>query len=703
MRQPIAKRISGCLKLAILLFSVSGAVRGATPGFVLEVEMANPGGGSAALFYDIGQWYNQRDVSRLDIPAGSELHAYRFAIPPAPIRRLRFDLTDRAGLVMIGRFRLMNANGDVLDDFGPEFARPMHSIEGYTISNGVALVKAGSGNPMLLIDRLLQPKTEAALDRALIGAPTLMLLAIAVAGAMVYSVAVALRSMPDRRLAGCFFSGAFLVVLGIRLAWIGAYGSPMPYWDEWEMDGVGLLMPLRGHFLDWGALLVPQSEHRTLVSRLIVLVGSLLDGEWDPRVAMVAGAVMYAVSTALVCALAAGLRLRLAILAVAAVVVLAVFPFDPRNLLCGDQCQMYALNLMAIVVLCLSVAQPSRAIIAAAALASAVSLFTMASGCVAPLLAAGIVFARAPRMHEGRRRGLILGAVFLCAGVAGLMLYRAAPFQAPAYAHTLRNFSVAFVERLSWPLTPGAGHIVLLWLPWLMFAGSLLPPRRSLGPMDGFLLCLGVWVIANAAALAHGRPSDHWPFDNKYYTSMLLVAVCAVLSLLQLAASRRTAVFALVGLFSATPAAIAIGSMFAKSPEAAHSYWRQESAYGDVIRPYLRTGNRSLLYDLDPSRLPYWNGAELAAQLDSPLMQPWLPAALRQRLSLRPGTTIHGDQAPGPLTMICLSAMKAGPFLALAGVCLIAVGVVVGTRRQPPDDHESSRPPALSGEADPSL
>ncbi len=70
---------------------------------------------------------------------------------------------------------------------------------------------------------------------------------------------------------GLAAAGAFLAVFGCRLAWLKVYSRPMPYWDEWEMSGLNLLMPLRGHFLDWQALFMPHSEHRTLVSRLIVL------------------------------------------------------------------------------------------------------------------------------------------------------------------------------------------------------------------------------------------------------------------------------------------------------------------------------------------------------------------------------------------------------------------------------------------------
>jgi hypothetical protein len=636
--------------------------------------MACPAGGSAGLYYDIGQWYNPRDSVHLSIPAGNELRIYRFDIAPGVIRRLRLDVSDRSGTVMVGGLRLTTREGGPVDVFGPESLRPMHDIRDYSVSDGVATVRTGTDNPMLLVDRELQAKTLAALGLRPIGPDTVLFLAAVVLGALVLSVLAAVRLMPGGTPATRTFWGTFLIILGLRLAWLKVYGRPMPYWDEWEMDGVDLLVPLKAHALHWGSLLVPQSEHRTLVSRLITLAGSILGGEWDPRVGMVAGAAMQAASLALLCALAAASRLRLALMVCAGIILIGSFPFDPRNLLCGDQCQMYALNLMTVVVLCLGVSPPSRAATGAAAVASTVSLFTMASGCVAPLLASVLALMRGPREGEGRRGALLHAAVFGAAGLAGLALYRTAPFQEQGYTHSVGAFIPALVARLSWPLAPGVGQMVLVWIPWTLFAGSLAFRRRRPGALEGFVLGLGVWVLANAAALAHGRPYDPSPFDSRYYTSMILVAVCALLSLGILLGERRTLALAAVGFVLSSPLLLSVGSLLARSPEAARAYWQQQSSYDDLIRPYLRTGNRALLYDLPPARLPYWNGAELAAQLDSPLMQPWLPAVLRQSLVDRPGSGFRGAQEPGGVTMACRALMKAGVYLAAAGLILLAAG-----------------------------
>ena len=669
--------------LALAWLLAAAALHAAPAGFIFEVQLANPRGGTAALYYDIGNWYSGRDACFLSIEPSSALRAYRFAIPPEPIRRLRFDVTFEPGTVRIGRLRLLRADGTVLDEFGPEALKPMHHIVAMRVDGGVATVEAGPDNPMLLVDRALQQETEQALSRGTIGPPTIFLLSLLVFGAIVFSVATACAtatppggggSVPWVARPGFVAAGAFLAVFGCRLAWLKVYSRPMPYWDEWEMSGLNLLMPLRGHFLDWQALFMPHSEHRTLVSRIIVLAGALLNGEWDPRVGMVAGAAMQAGSIAVVCGMIAGTGRRLGWLAAAAVITVACYPFDGHNLLCGDQCQMYALNLTAIVVLALSVAAPTPVVLAASGAASLISLFTMGSGFVAPLLASGICLVRGFATGEGKKRRIVLASVFFLAGLLGALLYRSAPFQGPNYTHRFGEFLDAFVARTSWPLRPGVGSAAMVWIPWAIFAVRLPFRGRKNSPFDGFLFALGLWTIADLAGLAYGRPFDPFPFDDKYYTSMMLTVICAILALLRLGSDRKTALVGALGLAVFIPVGVAVWSLLSESPGRVHADREQEVAYDNAVRPYLRTGDRSLLYDTTVP-LPYWNGTELESQLDSPLMQPWLPAVLRECLVERSGTTLSGAQSPGPLTMLFRDLMKAG--IALA--CLGAAGIVVAS------------------------
>ncbi|MFO1451842.1 MAG: hypothetical protein U1F61_27005 [Opitutaceae bacterium] len=366
-----------------------------TSGFFLEIEAANPQGGTGHLFYDVGQWYNGRHSVRVEMPPGTSLQTYRFAIPPRPIKHLRFDPADGAAVVFIGQMRLLTAEGRLLATAGPERLVSMNAIERLSIENGVARVETSSNDPMLLIAAPMHEQTVRALGRATVGPATLFLLAGLVAALAAVSFFAALRSVTTPVAAGTFlrqrihlltvFAGTFLLMLGARLSWLKSYSRPMPFWDEWKAGAIDLIIPLRGGFLDWEALFIPQSEHRILITRLVTLVGSLCNGEWDPRVGMTVSAFFFAGALALVCTGVARTGTRTACFLAIVLAGWNCLPFDPNNLLWGDQSQMYALNFFAVCVLCIaSTEHPRFSTVLAAGAASALSLVTMGAGFVAP-------------------------------------------------------------------------------------------------------------------------------------------------------------------------------------------------------------------------------------------------------------------------------------------------------------------------------
>ena len=78
-----------------------------------------------------------------------------------------------------------------------------------------------------------------------------------------------------------------------------------------------------------------------------------------------------------------------------------------------------------------------------------------------------------------------------------------------------------------------------------------------------------------------------------------------------------------------------------------------------------RRSDPASLHPMAPSSL--LECTELADILDSRLLQPWLPAALRTSVAARPSSPITGTQAPGPITLAVRSLMKAGAVLFFGG------------------------------------
>ncbi len=407
------RKLKFCAYLLGGLLSLNG-VHAATPGFVLEVEAANPQGGNARLFYDIGQWYSIHDSFGVTMPASEELRIFRFVIPPEPIKHLRFDPADRAAMVNIGRIRLLTAAGQELASFGPERLVPMHSIVGFSISGGQAHVTTAADTPMLFVARPVQFETESALSRRFVGTGELLALGFLVALLIAIGIFTAARSLIASQLGACrMLTGSFLVVFGARLYWLKNYGHPLPYWDEWETDAIDLLIPFKGGFLDWQALFIPQGEHRILVTRLLNLVGTIFNGEWDPRVGMTVGALFYSASVSLLCVGAFRVGPRQGIIAGLAIAIWACLPFDVQNVYWGDQSQMYALNLMAVCTLALAVSDRiDRLTFVGAFAAGLVSLFTMGSGFLAPAVASAVCIARLRAANGYRIRLGLFGGSF---------------------------------------------------------------------------------------------------------------------------------------------------------------------------------------------------------------------------------------------------------------------------------------------------
>ncbi len=670
--------------VAALFFALSPA-RAATPptGFVLEVEMADPKGGSVQLFANTGYGYNQHDSATASLPPGDNLTVLRFNLPAAPIKHLRLDPALGEATVRIGQWRLLTSDGRLLVRFGPEHLRPMFDIRSLTLENGIATVHTGSTDPMLLVDEPLHALTHRELGRRSLGTTDVVASGAALALALLIGFLAALRTATGRwaRPALLCFAGVFLVVLGSRLYWLSQFSRPMPFWDEWESDALYLLIPFQGGFLDWQALVIPQSEHRIVVTRFITLLGTLLNGEWDPRLGMVAGSAMLAATLGLAAAVALQAGRWIGAAAAVAIAATAVLPFDQSNLLWGGQSQMYALNFLAACVLIIAASSHRTSVTWMAGLcAGAASLGTMGAGFVAPGIAAGICFVRISLAVE-RRHGLgILMLAFVAATVAGLLWREASHWHEPTYAHSWGEFWTAFKAFAAWPLPGHTGTLVVAWLPWIVLA-TMLFARRVSGPPAWVGFGLGAWALVAAIGLAHGRPQLALPMDSKYFTALSFAALASVLATAALL-EYLTSVWARLMLIAATAAVVAgmIVSGFSGIAAARqhHWYWDQQDP---LVYGFLAGTDRAALLNAGPSHAPYWNAAELAERLDSPLLQPLLPAELRARLNHRPG--VHFDPNPGPLTRAALGAMKVWWLISAAGLAALAAALLRRPRPQP--------------------
>src|SRR5205085_11580530 len=89
-------------------------------------------------------------------------------------------------------------------------------------------------------------------------------------------------------------AAVFLVVSSVRLIAIALYGSPVPFFDEWDAGAAALYKPyLDGQLTIW-KLLSRLNEHIIFTSRILNLVTFELAREWHVRLQMAVNALVYA-------------------------------------------------------------------------------------------------------------------------------------------------------------------------------------------------------------------------------------------------------------------------------------------------------------------------------------------------------------------------------------------------------------------------
>ena len=112
------------------------------------------------------------------------------------------------------------------------------------------------------------------------------------------------------------FLALFLVVVGARLTLVSIYGSPLPFYDQWDGEAAYTFKPWMEGTLRISDLFHPHNEHRLVASRLLALGLLWLNGQWDSLLelaanALICGVFAIAVSASLIQLL--GQRHRIAV------------------------------------------------------------------------------------------------------------------------------------------------------------------------------------------------------------------------------------------------------------------------------------------------------------------------------------------------------------------------------------------------------
>jgi hypothetical protein len=485
-----------------------------------------------------------------------------------------------------------------------------------------------------------------------------------------------------------------LVVIGTKCWMIAGYGSPTPFWDQWDAEAAGLYPNFLSGTLSFSDLIAPHNEHRILMTRLWSLLLLELGGYWDPILQMVANVLLLGLFVALLVIIFRPILDRRSWIGLS-LFVTAIFavPFAWENTLSGFHSQWYFMLLFSICGL--------AAIVGAAAftlrwwlamLLMVASYFSMSGG----LLSAAAAFAVClVQVVVRRRTGLaeLLALAILAALTVAMLRDMPMTAELPQFmAHSTQQFLRAVLAITAWPVArnPISALIlcaILIHAPAWLTSLAVVSKRLPLTDHRWLLVALTGWLAMQTIAVAYGRAMN--PLSARYLDvyaiALLLNFACLLRYLAEARASgrRRQMALAATALWLLLLIPGAGGTLYKHSiPEMVHrgAVGRTET---ENLRAYLDTGNIGVLENKAGLDIPYPDATRLAMIVSQPVIRGLLPPALVGEASAARARQRGLAQFTGrPIEALKDFALRWGVLLIPIGLALFLAGLMMQLRRE---------------------
>jgi hypothetical protein len=629
-------------------------------GRVLEVELAAKGGRFAQIFWsaDFAMSPNDSSLAMLHQTQGGQgaFDTLRFPLPQKALEVLRFDPLDGEGEVVIRRMRLVDDRGRTVRTIDPMVLMPLNQIAIMRPEpDGVRIVTtAGANDPMLVTKSSWLVESPRWYSLQFVTPFSLAW----IAGAVVVLISTGLafilgeiRSGPDWKRDALWFAALVLTVVWAKLALLQQHPVPVPFWDQWDGEGLTLYIPWADQGVTWRQMFTFHNEHRIFFSRLLALTLLVTNGQWDPHLQIVVNAVLHSLA-ALVFAgmlwLAMGRR-HLPGVALAVALAFAP-PFAIENSLAGFQSAFYFLVLFSGLALWLvGTSRPGSAPWFLGNFFALCCSFTVAGGILILPALAGMIVLRAIADRWGWRR---LAASAAALAIVAAVGYGALPppisYHVALKAGTLRNFEISFARSLAFPWINYPRATVAMWLPLAVVGLIVVWRRLRTTAIEQVTLAMGAWVVVQCAAMAYSRGANGAAPASRYLDMVALgylANTAAILSWLTLRNGRRLMAASVIGLV-AWLAVTGIGiTRVSREMVATHAPLRRQWTREHVrnVRQFVMTDDvRAFLELKGPQEVPYYSASMLASWLEHPYIRSILPAAVRQPLDVRPAGTSPG-------------------------------------------------------------
>lgn len=451
-----------------------------------------------------------------------------------------------------------------------------------------------------------------------------------------------------------WYVAAFLTIAGSHFWLIGKYGTALPYWDQWDAEGMYLIRPYLHGELKFADLLMPHNEHRIVPTRVLALALLRLNGQWDATVEMVANAVLLALTAVLI---SVGSQMvlpkRLHGFAVIPWILLFALPASWANTLGGFQSQFYFLLLFSLFAICgFAIAAPGSALWCASVISGVLASISMASGFFFAL--AVIAFEAVRFVGERSRAWRFAVNIGTCTPfvIAGLALKTNVPEHATYRAESLHAWILALGRFFAWPYTGPGILAILLQLPLAVLSVFFVTRRRTIVSDTGrshldLLFTVALWYALQVAVLAYARGGHALPPDSRYMDLLALGSGLNLISLIWITSHcrgrvRGVAVASLVGWCCFC----GVGCMrITQHDFSAELPSRERIARinEENVRNYIATGDAARwLEGRGQFDLPYPVAARLKFILDDPQIRRVLPAVVAPELPARVKTDSGG-------------------------------------------------------------
>jgi hypothetical protein len=481
-----------------------------------------------------------------------------------------------------------------------------------------------------------------------------------------------------------------LIIFGVKVFLIEKYGSPIPYWDQWDAEADLLYKPYISGKLGWATLLSAHNEHRILLSRLFSIGLFEAAGGWDPILQMVVNAALHVVAIIFLMFTILRILDRSRVLPMSLFVVLVfTLPLGWENLLAGFQSQFYFLLIFSILSLVLlTVSQALSGTWWAGFFSSIAAFFSMASGALVVVTAFSIVAIQIIVGVRRNRRDYLAACILLAAAGAVLLYIPSIAGHDGLKAHNLQDLMDALLTCLEFPRrSPHLGIWINLplaiYLPVTLFRR---PPRES---PHWIIFGLGIWWLSQVLSLSYGRAAV--PTTSRYQ-DIIIIALPLNFGILLFAFDRVQKEFKLAflsgmgGWLIVVVTALLFSAYSSAFPEVQQKAAQGHEQLANVIE-YLRTGNIDGLKNKPFLAVPYPIPERLASLLSDSNIKLILPDTITPPgidLKSRIDQTILKGRARATVQWIKLGLLQSAMTMIGLGISCLFVFMLVyaGLKRE---------------------